>query len=62
MNVSDSAVDIKLADIDVRFAVGGILAVYLKQKKVSDLQPFAFRKLCASMLSAIFKNARKKPT
>ena len=37
LNVSDAAVHVKSADIDVGFAAVGTLAGLLRQKKVSDL-------------------------
>ena len=56
LNVLETGIHLATADIDVRFAATATITKALKEKKLSQLQMYEFKKECCAMLA---KNVTK---
>ena len=53
LNVLETGIHLATADIDVRFAATATLTKALKEKELSQLQIYEFKKECHAMLATI---------
>ena len=60
LNASETGIHLATADVDVGFAATATLTKALKEKKLSQLQMYKFKKECCAMLVTIVTKIQER--